>query len=72
MTVLVYDLHHRKPLRLSKQRVHAVDFDEVSCADGTMCVGTKTRTLNRLIAQLEQEAAEYALKLNKVSVGLHW
>ena len=45
-------------------------FDEVTYADGTICISQDTRTTNLYIQNIEQVGLEYGTKLNKTKCEL--
>ena len=50
---------------LAKYRVPGASFDEVMCADDTICISEDTKTRNQFLQHIEVVGEEYGLKLNK-------
>ena len=67
MTTMFHDIHSRHALQCSliKNKIQGACFDEVLYADDTICISEDTRTMNKLLAAIEEERQKYGLKLNK-------
>ena len=65
MTVMFHDLHHEDTQNLIQNRIQGTNYDEVLCADDTICVSTSTSAINFLLASIEREGVKYGLRLNE-------
>jgi hypothetical protein len=65
MTVMFHDIHKRTDRRTVAHRVPGTDYDEVMYADDTICIATDTRTMNKMIDEVEKEGGKYGMKLNR-------
>ena len=59
------DIHTKLEGQLAIQRIPGTNYDEVVYADDTICMGTDTRKMNRLLKEIETEGRKYGLILNK-------
>jgi hypothetical protein len=65
MTVLFHDIKRALPGTHVLHRPIGVNFDEILYADDTLLVSQSTRTMNKLLASVEEEGAKYGIRLNK-------
>ena len=65
MTVMFYDIKADDHLHIRQHRPINANFDEIMYADDTILICTDTRAINRFLAEVEDAALTYGLKLNK-------
>ncbi len=51
--VLFHDVHKEVLCTMAKHRVPGADMDEVMYADDTICIGTDTKSINKMLASIE-------------------
>ena len=65
MTVLFHDIHDSDHLNTIRHRQDNCNFDEIMYADDTILVSKDTRTLNKMLKEIEEAGEMYGLRLNK-------
>lgn len=55
MTAMIRDIHFNLREGMARYRIPGATFDEVIYADDTICMGTDTRELNKMLAEIETE-----------------
>ena len=65
MTVIFKDLHRDDHLNTIRWRQNNWPKDEILYADDTILISPNTRALNRILAELEEAAGLYGLRLNR-------
>ena len=67
MTAMFRDIHFNMREGMAKYRIPGATFDEVIYADDTICMGTDTRQLNKMLTEIEIEGENtecYSTKRN--------
>ena len=65
MTVMFHDIKKDDHLNLIAHRPDNANYDEILYADDTILISTNTAAINRYLAEVEEAAELYGLKLNK-------
>ena len=67
MTVMFHDIHNNAEhqAEMADDRILGAVFDEVLYADDTIIHSTDAKKVKKLLHKIEQEGANYGLKLNK-------
>ena len=65
MTTLFSDLHSEDHLNTFRHRPNNCNFSEILYADDTILISNNTRAINGFLAEIEEAASLYGLKLNK-------
>ena len=67
MTVMFHDIHNSAEYQaeMAEDRILGAVFDEVLYADDTIIHSTDAKKVGKLLHKIEQEGANYGLKLNK-------
>ena len=65
MTARFTEVHDELEICTEADRPPGVDFEEVLYADDTIYISLDTRSINNLIAEIEEVGDRYGMKLNK-------
>ena len=65
LSVVFHDVNKDDHLNIERHRVDGALFDSISYAGGTICASQNTKSLTRMLHEIEIESDRYGLKLNQ-------